>query len=129
MIVLTIRTDRPEAGIGIFKDGVLLANDIWQAHRELAETLHLKISKLLEMHNLNWQKIGGIIVYQGPGSFTGLRIGISTANALAYGLGVPIVGSMGERWVEEGLEKINKNIQTPVLPVYGSEPHTTVPVR
>ena len=130
MIILAIRTDSPEAEAGLYDDKRKLAHETWQAHRELAETLHVKISALLTSGNLEWQNVKGIVAYEGPGSFTGLRIGLSVANALAYSLRVPIVGSTGEEWVSRGIESLkggSDNIT--VLPVYGAEPNITKPVK
>ncbi len=47
--------------------------------------------------------IEGIVCYEGPGSFTGLRIGLSFGNALAYTRGIPIVGARDSSWIEKGL--------------------------
>jgi hypothetical protein len=44
MIILTIRTDKPESEIGLFNNKDKLAYEVWQAHRELAETVHKKIA-------------------------------------------------------------------------------------
>lgn len=130
MIILTIRTDKPESEIGLFKDGSKLAYRTWLAHRQLAETIHEQIRQLLMDCGLDWPAIGAVLMYEGPGSFTGLRIGISTGNVLAYAYNIPVLGSGGEKWLEDGLAKI-KNYEAGqyVLPLYGSEPHITEPKK
>lgn len=130
MIVLTIRTDKPESEIGLYEDGKKLGYKAWQAHHRLAETLHSRIEALLSASKKSWQDIGGIVTYKGPGSFTGLRIGISTANTLAYSRGVPITGTTGENWLDDGLASLRagKN-ELPVVPSYGSEAHITQPKK
>ena len=50
------------------------------------------IEKLLNKHKLKPKDISAIEVETGPGSFTGLRVGISVANALSFALGIPING-------------------------------------
>jgi tRNA threonylcarbamoyladenosine biosynthesis protein TsaB len=128
MMILTIRTDKPDAEIGLFDAGAKLAYSTWPAHRQLAETIHLKIKELLESQGRDLGDLGGIVVFKGPGSFTGLRIGLSVANALAYGLHLPIIGTTGDDWIaagSKGLEQ-GKDEQV-VLPEYGSPPHITVP--
>lgn len=88
---------------------------------------------------VDFKKLKGIIVNEGPGEFSALRIGISTANALAFALNIPIVGicvkDKIERTEKEKLEwlwqqgklKLQKT-KTPViiLPYYDREPNTTV---
>jgi len=70
------------------------------------------------------------VVYKGPGSFTGLRIGISVANALAYGLNVPIVSTTGKDWQLQGIDRLKKGKnETSAVPDYGSEPHITLPTK
>jgi tRNA threonylcarbamoyladenosine biosynthesis protein TsaB len=126
MIILTIRTDKPEAEIGLFDSRVKLAYEIWQAHRQLAETIHTRIEDLLRKRGLQWDDIEGLIVFQGPGSFTGLRIGLSVANALAASLSIPIVGGQGEEWLEKSLLLLQKGDNDDVVfPLYGAEPHIT----
>lgn len=126
-MILTLRTDNPQAEIGLYDGTKQIAEIKWQAHRRLAETIHQRISEILANHQVAPGDITGIVVYRGPGSFTGLRIGISVANTLAYGLGIPIVGTIKEKWIQDGLSKV---IATPlgrfVVPEYGSDPHITV---
>lgn len=128
MIILTIRTDKPEAEIGLFNGQKQIAYETWQAHRRLAETLHEQIAKILQLAGKEWNDVGGIVAYQGPGSFTGLRIGLSVANALVYSLNCPIIGATGKDWIAPGINKLlnNKNNKI-VMPEYGSPVHITQP--
>lgn len=124
--VLTIRTDKPEAEIGLYSNGQQLAVIKWQAHWQLAETIHTKIDEILNKSSISLDDIQGIIAFKGPGSFTGLRIGLSVANALAYSLQIPIVGVSGENWIEQGTKKLAAGANSKLtLPLYGSAPRTT----
>ena len=96
----------------------------WQAGRTLARGL----LKFLEEKTGDLYDISGIGVMKGPGSFTGLRIGLTVANTLADSLNIPIVGAMGEDWREMALKKLhageNEKI---VMPEYGAAAHITAP--
>ena len=128
MIILTIRTDKPEAEIGLFDGDKKLAYSTWEAHRQLAETIHVRIQELLGSQGKQLSDLQGIVVFQGPGSFTGLRIGISVANAFAYGLGIPLVATHGQGWLKQGSQQlVGGQDDGPVLPKYGSPPHITLP--
>lgn len=126
MIFVTIRTDKPDAEIGLFENNEQKAYEVWHADRQLAETIHQKLQAVLSSTSKTYDDIGGIVCYSGPGSFTGLRIGISVGNALAYSLSVPIVGTNGDQWSTHGIDRLQKgeNDQE-VVPDYGSLPHIT----
>ena len=125
MIILTLKTDKPEAEVGLYNDQKQLAYETWQAHRELAETIHHKIKELLDSQNRSWLDIRGIVVFKGPGSFTGLRIGLSVANVLAYGMSIPIV-AVEQAWIKQGIDRLlgGENDQV-ALPEYGAPVHIT----
>ncbi|MDB5185069.1 MAG: hypothetical protein JWN38_877 [Candidatus Saccharibacteria bacterium] len=126
MLLLTIRTDKPEAELGLYEDTTQLSYYTWPAHRELAETIHVKIRDLLADQSKELHDVAAIVVFQGPGSFTGLRIGIATANALADGLGVPVVAEMSDDWVGKGIGRLlNGEADQVALPEYGAAPHIT----
>lgn len=127
MLLLTLRTDKPEAEIGLYQDQSQIAYHVWQAHRQLAETIHTTIVQVLKKQDLDWQSLEGIVLFQGPGSFTGLRIGATVANALAAALSIPIVGARDD-WIEAGIARLlaGENDQI-VIPHYGAEPNTTAP--
>jgi tRNA threonylcarbamoyladenosine biosynthesis protein TsaB len=100
----------------------------WQADRRLAKELLPQLEKQLQKRDKTWKDISGIGVFLGPGSFTGLRIGLTVANTLADSLNIPIVGSPEGSWREIVVHRIQsgENDQI-ILPYYGSEAHITLP--
>jgi tRNA threonylcarbamoyladenosine biosynthesis protein TsaB len=126
MIILTIRTDKTEAEMGLYDNERQIAYEEWQAHRQLAETIHLKIKEILNKSSLSLEDIQGVVCFKGPGSFTGLRIGLTVGNALVYALKIPIVARQDLNWLENGIKDLlaGKNDKV-ALPEYGSEAKTT----
>lgn len=130
MLIITIRTDKPEAEIGLYDHQTQLASVTWPAHRELAETIHRQLHDMLSGKQKDWHDVQAVVFYKGPGSFTGLRIGASVANALADGLGAVIVGSDGGQWIENGIKRVLAGESDPLaLPEYGAAPHITAPKK
>ncbi len=130
MLIVTIRTDKPEAEIGLYNNREQLAYQIWPAHRQLAETIHCNIAELLKGQQKTWDDVEALIVYEGPGSFTGLRIGLSMANALAYANKLPIVATSNTNWIEYGMNRLQASENDYLaLPMYGLDPHITLPKK
>lgn len=126
MIILTIRSDNPEAEIGLFEDNQKLVYKSWSAHRQLAETIHTQIAKILQSQDKTWDDVEGLVCYKGPGSFTGLRIGLTVANTLASSIRVPIVSETGKDWIDQGCSRLEKGENEKIaLPEYGSPVHIT----
>jgi tRNA threonylcarbamoyladenosine biosynthesis protein TsaB len=126
--ILTLRTDKPEAEVGVYDmDGKQLGYHVWHAHRELSVTLLGVIRDELARLSATFQDIGAVVIFRGPGSFTGLRIGVTVANTLSYGLGVPIIGVAEEQdWIERGLTRLQAGEDDRlILPEYGAEAHIT----
>jgi tRNA threonylcarbamoyladenosine biosynthesis protein TsaB len=103
-------------------------NDEWRADRTLAKKLLGYLKDQLEKNGKTFTDITGIGIFSGPGSFTGLRIGLTVMNTMADSLMVPIVEAKGDAWQQEAINKLQagKNDQI-VLPFYGSEAHITKP--
>jgi tRNA threonylcarbamoyladenosine biosynthesis protein TsaB len=121
MLVLTIRTDKPEAEVGLYDGENPLAYETWQAHRQLSETLHHRIASLLSTQDKKLSDLEGVVCYKGPGSFTGLRIGLTVANALAYSLQIPVLSTHGEGWQLVGVSCLHDGDNEQVaLPEYGA---------
>lgn len=92
MLVLSIDTATLVSSVALANQDTLLAELVIQTRKTHSETLMPHIAELLHMAQIQKQDIEGIAVSIGPGSFTGLRIGLATAKALAYALKVPIIG-------------------------------------
>ena len=107
-------------------DGESSNNFEWEAGRTLARGLLAFIQeKVGDVKN-----ISGIGIMRGPGSFTGLRIGMAVANTLADGLGIPIVGETGDSWRESALGRLSSGEDDQViLPFYGGDAHITKPKK
>lgn len=128
MIILTLRTDKPEAEIGIYDGQKKLAYIKWQAHRQLAETIHKKLDEILNKSSITLEGVQGIVCFKGPGSFTGLRIGLSVGNALSYALSIPIVSRGGPGWLKTGISDLQAGRNDKIaLPEYATPVATTKP--
>ena len=126
-MIILLDTSTPICKVTLV-DGDDRFDDQWQADRELAKGLLGYIKQLLENKHKTFSDITGIGVFKGPGSFTGLRIGMTVMNTMADGLDVPIVGEMGDGWQQRCLDRLagQQNDQI-VLPVYGGEANITKP--
>ncbi|MEE8599087.1 MAG: tRNA (adenosine(37)-N6)-threonylcarbamoyltransferase complex dimerization subunit type 1 TsaB [Dehalococcoidales bacterium] len=89
---LAIDTSTNTAGIALVQDSEVLAELTWHCGQNHTTQLLPQLAHLLNQTGTNLQSINCIIVARGPGSFNGLRVGISTAKGLAFSLGIPIVG-------------------------------------
>ncbi len=125
-MILTLKTDNPTAVVALMHDGKEITTHSWTAHRQLAETLHQKIDEVLSMAGVELSSLDAIVVYAGPGSFTGLRIGVSVANALGYALNIPVVGGTGDAW--HNLDQVPNRL-TQTVPMYGAPAAVTVPKK
>ncbi|MBN1862441.1 MAG: tRNA (adenosine(37)-N6)-threonylcarbamoyltransferase complex dimerization subunit type 1 TsaB [Dehalococcoidales bacterium] len=89
---LAIDTSTDTASLALAQDGEILAELSWRCGQNHTITLLPYLTSLLSQAGLELGAVTGITVARGPGSYNGLRVGISTAKGLALSLGVPIVG-------------------------------------
>lgn len=90
MYSLYIDTHDNKIIIGLFKDGVLLEESVKESSRNHSDFTMPMIKTILENHKLTARNLNEILVVNGPGSFTGVRIGVTIAKTLAYTLNIPI---------------------------------------
>ena len=103
-------------------------DDEWESGRTLAKGLLGYLDTNMTKHGKTWTDISGIVAFKGPGSFTGLRIGLTVLNTLADSESIPIVGTTGDSWQADGLTRLldGQNDEL-VMPEYGAEAHITTP--
>jgi tRNA threonylcarbamoyladenosine biosynthesis protein TsaB len=89
--LLAIDTATERAAIAVY-DGSALSELMWNAGRNQTQALLGQIEHLLALNGLGFDRLGAIGVASGPGSFNGLRVGLSTAKGLCFGLSIPIIG-------------------------------------
>ncbi len=92
MLVLALDTTTRQGSIALTRDGVLLATLSGAAAVTHGERLPGDLVRVLQKHALNMSDVDLFAVAAGPGSFTGLRIGIATMQGLAMANGKPLLG-------------------------------------
>jgi tRNA threonylcarbamoyladenosine biosynthesis protein TsaB len=90
--ILNIETATKNCSVAIAKDGVtLLCKELAEQGYSHAEKLHVFIEETLKEAQLSFTDLDAIAVSQGPGSYTGLRIGVSAAKGLCFALDIPLI--------------------------------------
>ena len=91
MIILSVDGATPVAGVAVVKDGVLLSEEMLNVGNTHSIQLMPMVAEVLEKCNFTMQDIDAVVTSKGPGSFTGLRIGMATAKGLVQGSGCKLV--------------------------------------
>lgn len=131
MILLISTFDNSHFSIAVGEKKIIKSQIVQKPFLQ-SELLLEKIDSLIDRKSLTQ-----IIVVSGPGAFSGLRIGIATANALSYALKIPVVGvQLQKPWLNlplrqliekvwtEGFNKLkNKKAGDFVLPAYDKQPN------
>lgn len=90
--ILNIETSTKNCSVSVAKDGeTIICNEIAEEGYSHAERLHVFIEDSLKEVGIVYKDLKAIAVSQGPGSYTGLRIGVSAAKGLCFALGIPLI--------------------------------------
>lgn len=118
--ILQIDSASEIPSIGLVQDGGKI-DSMKIEGMKLTDTLLANIDRLLEKNNISKKEIGAIEVNPGPGPYTSLRVGVTTANILALSLNIPI-NRISDK------SNINENeYSSPVMPKYAHMPNITKP--
>ncbi len=113
---IAIDTSTDTAGLALVQDGGILAELTWHCVQSHTTQLLPNLDYLLRQNKLDIKTADCIIVARGPGSYNGLRVGVSTAKGLAFSLGIPIIGI---NTLEAEAYQF-ANIGLPVCPVFNA---------
>lgn len=89
---LAIDTSTNYAGICLSEKGMIITEFTWITRQNHTRELLPNIRTILSQNNTSIESIEAIIVATGPGSFNGLRVGLSTAKGLSFALNIPVAG-------------------------------------
>lgn len=91
-MLLAIDTSTETASLALAQDETVLAEFTWRTGQNHTTQLSPNIDYLFKMTGTAAKDLTAVIAAKGPGSFNGLRVGISVAKGLAFGLGIPLIG-------------------------------------
>ncbi len=92
MTFLSLETSTRHLGLAVFRDGKILAKKTIVLKTVLSDTMIPAIKRLLYSAKVPFNRLDGFAVGLGPGSFTSLRVGLSTVKALSFATGKPVAG-------------------------------------
>src|SRR3990172_3576675 len=107
MLVLALDTTTRQGSVALARDGRVLATYIGDATITHGERLPGDLVRLLDAHSLRVADIDLFAVASGPGSFTGLRIGIATMQGLALANGKPLAGISALDAIHDALHSLS----------------------
>ncbi|HCF03829.1 tRNA (adenosine(37)-N6)-threonylcarbamoyltransferase complex dimerization subunit type 1 TsaB [Flavobacterium sp.] len=90
--ILNIETATKNCSVALAQEGkIILCKEIAEEGYSHAERLHVFIEEIIQEAGITFQDLTAIAVSQGPGSYTGLRIGVSAAKGLCFALNIPLI--------------------------------------
>ena len=108
--IIHIDTALETASVSIAVDGKLVAEKMSATQKDHASFLQPSIAELLAVANISIKQLDAVAVVDGPGSYTGLRVGMASAKGLCYALNKPLItiGSL-QIMAANAIEQLQKN--------------------
>ncbi len=126
-LILNIETATKNCSVSLAKSGEILAfkefNDGSYTH---GENLHVFIAAVMKEAAIAFSELDAIAVSKGPGSYTGLRIGVSAAKGLAYSLDIPLLSLLTLETLAHSLEVEESALICPMLDARRMEVYSAV---
>ncbi len=110
-LLLSLETSTQCCSVALHEDGILVESKVIQTPRSAASLLAVMIDEIFHASGRKMHELKGVIVAAGPGSYTGLRIGVATAKGLCYALNIPIVSiNTLELLTYQFLDKVSREV-------------------
>jgi tRNA threonylcarbamoyladenosine biosynthesis protein TsaB len=106
-MILAINTSTPQFSVAVLQEsGLLLAEQVIAGKSKNFRALMPALDALLEYSGVEFRHLSALATAVGPGSFTGLRVGLALAKGICHGLGIPAIGvssleAMASQWPDE----------------------------
>jgi tRNA threonylcarbamoyladenosine biosynthesis protein TsaB len=124
--ILNIETATKNCSVALAKDGkTVLCKEIAEEGYSHAERLHVFMEEIIQEAGITFQDISAIAVSQGPGSYTGLRIGVSAAKGLCFALGIPLI-ALDTLQVLASQAKVSDGLIIPMLDARRMEVYSAI---
>ena len=128
--IIVFDTSTKACSVSLYRDSELLAS--WHKVSEgytHAEELHLRISEIMQKAQVKFSQLDAVAVGKGPGSYTGLRIGVSSAKGLAYGLDIPLISIESLDLIVADVDTPDQSIVIPMIDARRLEAYAKVFIR
>lgn len=128
-LLLAIETATKVCSIALFKGNKLLAFKEESGAYSHAENLAAFAQELLQKENLSFTMLNAVVVSKGPGSYTGLRIGVSFAKGLCFALNIPLIAVNtleGMTWAAIRESEFSEAYYCPMIDARRMEVYTTI---
>lgn len=89
-VILAIETSASKCSVAVLLEGLIYQEEAEEAYSHVS-MLNKLIDRLLRVNAISYDMLTGVVISKGPGSYTGLRVGSSTAKGLCYALDIPLV--------------------------------------
>jgi tRNA threonylcarbamoyladenosine biosynthesis protein TsaB len=124
--ILNIETATKNCSVALAKDGkTIISKEIAEEGYSHAERLHVFIEETVKEGGVTFQDLSAVAVSQGPGSYTGLRIGVSAAKGLCFALNIPLI-AVDTLQVLASQAKISKGFIVPMLDARRMEVYSAI---
>jgi tRNA threonylcarbamoyladenosine biosynthesis protein TsaB len=90
-LILNIDTSTDIASVSLANDGIEIGRSVNVTQKDHASWLHEAIKELIHQHDVELTMLQAVAVASGPGSYTGIRVGMASAKGLAFALSVPLI--------------------------------------
>ena len=126
-LILNLETATTNCSVSIAKDGEVLAiKEHDTPNYSHSEQLHVFVQEVLQKAAVTFSELDAIAVSKGPGSYTGLRIGVSAAKGLCFSLDVPLISIPTLESMAHQINDVEADFIIPVLDARRMEVYATV---
>jgi tRNA threonylcarbamoyladenosine biosynthesis protein TsaB len=124
--ILLINTALSEASVGISMDGILVDELINNAQKEHAAFLHPAIEHICNRNKISLSDFKAVSVINGPGSYTGLRVGLAAAKGICFAVQLPLICINTLYWMAYGNKENSAELIAPMIDARRMEVFTAV---